>query len=494
MEGIDFMADVKKFYITTPIYYVTDKPLLGNSYPTVIADVIARWHRLRGDDVFFLVGTDEHGEKVETAARTAGKNPKEFVDDIVGVYKDAWQQLCISYDYFIRTSDPNHEAMVSQFIEKIAKGGDIYKGFYEDWYCVPDETFWTELQLKDGKCPECGRPVKKVKEECYYFKLSKYQQALLELYEKNPAFLSPKHRSKEIINRVKAGLNDISITRSTVKWGVPFPLDKSHTIYVWVDALFNYITALGGPSDGRFARFWPADVHLVGKEINWFHSVIWPALLMSAGIELPRMVFAHGWWTAEGKKMSKSMGNSVNPMDIANKYSVDALRYVLVREMPLGDDGDYSEKSLITRLNNELVAELGNLINRTLTIAEKFDGKIEGKPELDAALDIGAIDAHMQKNDTFNALNDVFTFIRAANKYVNDKQPWKLNGSELAGVLYNLLEAARIISILIYPFMPQTGECIAVQLGTKVGKLEDCKFGNFDGKVAKGGYLFKKVL
>ncbi len=485
---------MQKFYITTPIYYVTDKPQLGNAYPTIAADVLARWHRMRGEDVFFLVGTDEHGEKVETAAKAAGKQPKEFVDDVVGVYKDVWKRLGISYDYFIRTSDQSHEAMVAELIDEMAQNGDIYKGFYEDWYCVPDETFWTELQLKDGKCPVCGRPVKKVKEECYYFKLSKYQGALLELYEKNPSFLSPKLRSKEIMNRVKAGLNDISITRSTIKWGVPFPLDKKHTVYVWVDALFNYVTALGGATGVHFTEFWPADVHLVGKEINWFHSVIWPALLMSSGIEPPRMVFAHGWWTAEGKKMSKSLGNSVDPVEVANRYSVDALRYFLLREMPLGDDGDYSEKSLVTRLNNELVAELGNLVNRTLTMAEKFQGDIKGKPELETSLDLEGINRCIDNMDTFGALDGIFSFIRAANKYVNDNAPWKLQGDELGNVLYNLLEASRVISILVYPFMPETGTRIAAQLGVGVGSLNDCKFKEFEGKIKKGDYLFKKAV
>ncbi len=482
-----------KFYITTPIYYVTDKPHLGNAYPTIVADVLARWHRLRGDDVYFLVGTDEHGEKVETAAKAAGKAPKEFVDSIVGVYRDVWSKLSISYDVFVRTSSPAHEAVVAQVIDKMARSGDIYVGNYEGWYCLPDESFWTDLQLINGKCPICGREVKKLKEETYFFRLSRYQDRLLKFYDDRPAFLSPKLRSKEIINRVKDGLRDVSITRTTVKWAVPFPMDKKHYVYVWVDALCNYISALGWPDGDKFGEFWPADVHLVGKEINWFHSVIWPAMLFSAGIEPPKMVFAHGWWTADGKKMSKSLGNFVDITGLADKYSVDAVRYTLLREMPLGDDGDFSEKTMITRLNNELVAELGNLVNRALTIAEKFDDKIEGTPELDAKLDIEKIDNAMLELDTFGALNEIFAYIRVANKYVNDKEPWKLHGKELSQVLYNLLESIRIISVLISPFMPDTGKRLSEQLGVEQGKLSDCKFGAFNGKPKRGAYLFRKV-
>jgi methionyl-tRNA synthetase len=443
--------------------------------------------------VFFLTGTDEHGEKAEQAAQKAGKPTKEFVDSVVGQYKEIWKALGVSYDYFIRTSDPAHETIVAHLIEKISKNGDIYKGNYEGWYCVPDETFWTELQLKDGKCPECGREVKVVKEESYFFRLSKYQDKLLSFYEQNPEFLSPKFRSKEILNRVKDGLKDVSVTRTTIKWGVPFPLDKKHTIYVWVDALINYISALDWPNGANFKKFWPADVHLIGKEINWFHSVIWPALLFSAGIEPPKKVFATGWLTVDGKKIGKSLGNAIDPVALANKYSLDALRYALLREMPIGSDGDFSEKTLTLRLNNELVAELGNLLNRTVTIAEKYDGKIEGTPELDKALDVKKIDALIDSLDTFNTLNEIFVFIKAANKYVNDNEPWKLSGDKLGNVLYNLLEATRVISILVSPFMPGTSDRINEQLGVKSGTLSDCKFGKFTGKVRKGEHLFKKI-
>jgi methionyl-tRNA synthetase len=485
--------ELQKFYITTPIYYVTDKPHLGTAYTTIVADMLARWHRLKGEEVFFLTGTDEHGEKVEAAAKKAGKQPKEFVDLIVEDYKDIWSKLDLSYDYFIRTSDKNHEELVAKFIEKIMDSGDIYKGEYAGWYCVPDETFWTELQLKDGKCPECGREVKWLKEESYFFKLSKYQEALLKFYEDNPEFLSPKWRSKEITNRVREGLKDISITRTTIKWGIPFPKDKTHTIYVWVDALCNYITALDWPGGERFKTFWPADVHLIGKEINWFHSVIWPAMLFSAGVEPPKKVFAHGWWTVDGKKMGKSLGNMVNPVEMANKYSLDAFRYALIKEMPLGDDGDFSEKGLATRLNNELAAELGNLLSRTVTLAERFTGAIKGTPELEKSLNIGSIDKKMDDLDMLGAINEIFAFIKSVNKYINDKKPWNLEGEELSNSLYNLLESCRIVGILVWPFMPGTSDKMLSQLGVQRGTLADCKFGEFKGKVKKGEHLFKKI-
>ncbi|MEM0086679.1 MAG: methionine--tRNA ligase [Candidatus Micrarchaeaceae archaeon] len=484
---------VSKFYITTPIYYVNDKPHIGHAYTTIVADILARWHRLKGDDVFFLTGTDEHGEKIEAKAREAGKEPREFVDEIVKKYYEVWKTLGITYDKFIRTSDEKHERIVKEFIKKIYDAGDIYEGEYEGWYCIYDESFFTDLQLKDGKCPECGREVKKVREKSYFFRLSKYQERLLELYKANPKFLSPEFRSAEIINRVKEGLNDVSITRKSIKWGVKFPIDESYTVYVWVDALTNYISALGWP-DGEFSRFWPADVHLVGKEINWFHSVIWPALLMSAGIEPPRMVFAHGWWTVNGQKMSKSLKNTIDPVEISKEYGVDQFRYALVREMPLGDDGDFSKERLVARINGELVAELGNLVYRVLSLGEKFEGKIEGKPELEKYLNVERIDALMENLDLFNALDEIFRFIRQTNRYINDKEPWKLRGAELGNFLYNTLEAIRVISILISPFMPETSEKIDSQIGVSGQRLSECRFmDHFYGKISKGPYLFSKV-
>jgi len=348
------------------------------------------------------------------------------------------------------------------------------------------------LQLKDGKCPECGREVQKVKEEAWFFRLSNYQEKLLEFYEKNPGFLSPASRSQEIINRVRGGLKDLCLTRATLKWGVTFPFDKKYVVYVWFEALVNYISALGWPG-AKFKKFWPADLHLVGKEINWFHSVIWPAMLFSAGLQLPKKVYAHGWWTVDGRKMSKSVGNVVDPVEVAEKYSTDILRYFLIREMPFGEDGDYTEKALIARINGELVADLGNLIYRVLSLAEKFDGKFVGKDELSKKLNLKKIDEHIERLELTATLLEIWNFVRAVNKYITDNEPWKLKGKELGNVLYNILEASRVISILIYPFMPETAERIALQLGTKVGKLKDCKFDKFKGKVKKGGYLFNKI-
>jgi methionyl-tRNA synthetase len=481
-----------KFYITTPIYYVNDKPHLGHGFTTVAADVMARWHRLKGDEVFFLTGTDEHGEKNQKAAEARGLSPQEYVDDLSGIWKETWKKLEISYDGFVRTSGKSHGEAAIAFIGLMEKSGDIYKGNYEGWYCVSDETFLTDLQLVGGKCPHCGRDVKRVKEESYFFRLSKYQEMLLEHYAAHPDFLSPLFRSDEIKNRVKAGLRDLSITRSTLSWGVPFPSDSKHTVYVWVEALVSYLSGIGWPGK-QAERFWPADVHLVGKEINWFHAVIWPAMLFSAGMAPPRRIFAHGWWTIDGKKMSKSVGNVVDPVAIAEKYSVDAFRYFVIREKPLGEDGDFSEKALVARINGELVADLGNLVSRVVTLAERFDGKISGKPELESMLNLGKIDSLIEKQDLSNALEEIWSFVRSANKYVNEKAPWKLDGEELSNALYNLAESCRIISILIYPFMPSTARKINEQLGTVPGTLDECRFGEFKGRIRKGEHLFRKV-
>lgn len=481
-----------KFYITTPIYYVNDKPHLGHGFTTVAADVMARWHRLKGDEVFFLTGTDEHGEKNQKAAEAKGLSPQEYVDNLSEIWKETWKKLDISYDGFVRTSGKSHEEAATAFIGLMEKSGDVYKGNYEGWYCVADETFLTDLQLVNGKCPHCGRDVKRVKEESYFFRLSKYQDMLLEHYAEHPDFLSPLFRSDEIKNRVKAGLKDLSITRSTLSWGVPFPSDSKHTVYVWVEALVSYLSGIGWPGK-QAERFWPADVHLVGKEINWFHSVIWPAMLFSAGMEPPRRIFAHGWWTIDGKKMSKSVGNVVDPVAISEKYSVDAFRYFVIREKPLGEDGDFSEKALVARINGELVADLGNLVSRVVTLAEQFDGKISGKPELESMLNLGKIDSLIEKQDLSNALEEIWSFVRSANKYVNEKAPWKLEGEELSNALYNLAESCRIISILIYPFMPSTAQRINEQLGTSLGTLGECRFGEFKGRIRKGEHLFRKV-
>jgi methionyl-tRNA synthetase len=448
---------------------------------------------MNGDKVFFLTGTDEHGEKIEQAAVKSGETPKAFTDHIVTKFIGAWEKMGISYDCFMRTTEPRHEAAVTEFIRRIWEHGDIYKGEYEGWYCTPDETFWTEQQIKGGKCPECGREVKKMKEDAYFFRLSSYGDRLLEMYSSDKGFLSPESRAQEIINRVRGGLKDLCITRTTVTWAIPFQFEKGHYLYVWVDALINYLSALDWPDGAAFKELWPADLHMVGKEINWFHSVIWPAMLMSAGIAPPRMVFAHGWWTVNGEKMSKSLGNSVDPVKMAEKYSADSLRYFLVREMPLGEDGDFSEEKLAARINGELVSDLGNLLYRVLTLAERFEGKIEGADELGKEVRLDEISRAMNALELHTALELVWAFIKSANKYVNEKKVWELKGAELSNALYNLLEACRVISILIAPFMPATAEEMARQLGTSPGALKDCTFREFAGKVRKGAYLFQKV-
>ena len=480
-----------KFYITTPIYYVNDVPHIGHAYTTIVSDVLARWHRLSGESVFFLTGTDDHGKKVATAAKEAGKTPQAFADSVVKRYHEAWKKLNISNDDFIRTTEPRHRKTVAEIIQLMQKAGDIYKGQYEGWYCIPDESFWTETQLVNCKCPECGRDVETVKEESYFFRLSKYQDALLELYKKNPDFISPKNRRQEIINRVQAGLKDMSITRETVKWGIPYPGDPKHVVYVWVDALTNYLSGIDYPHS-KFRKFWPADIHLMAKEILWFHAVIWPAILMSCNLPLPKKVFAHGWLTIDGEKMSKSRGNVVDPIKLVEKYPLDAVRYFLVREIPLGDDGDFSEKALVQRINGELVSDLGNLASRVLTLAERCK-TFQGKDELSKKLNFKKIENYVDNVELHHAINEIFAFVRSVNKYINEKEPWKLQGKELEQVVYNLLESLRVISILINPFMPGTSEKLNKQLGVPPGTFKDLKFGKFAGKPKKGEHLFKRV-
>lgn len=490
-EGAKRLPSRSKFYITTPIYYVNDVPHIGHAYTTIVADVLARWHRLNGEDVFFLTGTDDHGKKVATAAKEAGKTPQAFADSVVKRFHEAWKKLNISNDDFIRTTEKRHEKVVVEIIKLMEKAGDIYKGEYEGWYCTPDETFLTETQLVNGKCPECGRDVETVKEESYFFRLSKYQKALLDLYKKNPDFISPKNRRQEIINRVQAGLKDLSITRETVKWGIPYPGDPKHVVYVWVDALTNYLSAIDYPG-AKFKKYWPADVHMMAKEILWFHSVIWPAILMSCRLPLPKKVFAHGWLTIDGEKMSKSRGNVVDPIKLTDKYPVDTVRYFLVREIPLGDDGDFSEKALIQRINGELVSDLGNLASRVLTLAERCKS-FQGKDELSKNLDFKKIQAYVEQIELHHAIMEIFAFIRSVNKYINEKEPWKLQGKELEQVVYNLLKSLRVISILISPFMPSTSEKLNAQLGVKPGTFKDLKFGKFAGKPKKGEHLFTRI-
>lgn len=482
---------MSKFYVTTPIYYVNDKPHIGTAYTTVVADVLARWHRLKGEEVFFLTGTDEHGIKIYKAAMAKGKTPKEFVDAVVPEFVSAWKSLDISYDKFIRTSDKDHEERVKKFIMKLWDNGDIYKGVYTGLYCVPDETFVSESEAKDGKCPSCGRPLEMVSEEAYFFRLSKYKDRVIELIKKG--LVIPQEKANELLSRLQGDLKDLDVTRKSVKWGIEFPPDPSHTVYVWFDALLNYITALGWPEEDKFEKFWPADVHIVGKDIVWFHAVIWPAMLMAAGIEPPKAVLSHGWWTIDGRKMSKSLGNVVDPVELAKKYSADPVRYFMVREKTVWDDGNFSEKALKERINGELMADLSNLVARVVTLAEKTGNLRSGEVELEGFIDFGRFSSLMDSYNISSALEEILIGIRKVNKYFNDKKPWASTPESLSNTLYNALEALRMISILISPFMPSVSDEIDKQLGVGHGAIKDIGFKEFVGNPKRGKNIFDKL-
>ncbi len=493
----------KSFYITTPIYYVNDKPHIGHAYTNIAADVLARYHRLLGESVFFLTGTDEHGQKVERAAQAKGLDPKTFVDQLSVEFKKAWDVLGIEYDAFIRTTDAKHKKVVVDIIKKCAKAGDIYRGTYEGQYCTPCESYWTPLQLVNNACPSCNRPTEKVQEESYFFKLSKYQQKLLDFYEENPLFLAPKHRAPEIVSRVKQELKDLSITRTAFHWGVPFPLDKKHVTYVWFDALTNYLSGIDYPKN-KFKKYWPANVHVVGKEINWFHTVIWPAMLFSAGIKPPRQVYAHGWLTINGEKMSKSKGNVLSPDELVQNYGVDAVRYFLLSEIPFGQDGDFSEQSLIKRVNAELADALGNLVQRILVLIEKrCQGKIpkpalltgEDKELASASQLFTLFNNHMMNFEFHLALKTVWTFIGACNKYITQTTPWNnADQKRVNTILYCLVESLRIVSFYIYPFIPRTAEKMAKSIGQKIPTHKSIQFKKTTkGIITKKDILFKKI-
>jgi methionyl-tRNA synthetase len=499
------------YYVTTPLYYVNDKPHIGSAYTTIAADVLARFHRIKGEKVFFLTGTDEHGEKVAKAAEEKGKNPKEFLEEVVPFFKDAWKKLNISYDYFIRTTDLMHEKAVIKFFKKIYDNGDIYLGEYEGNYCVPCETYYSKTQLEKEKyCPSCKKETQVMREQSYFFKLSKYQQALLG-YIESSNFILPETRKNEIVNFIRQGLQDLSISRTSIKWGIPVPVNKNHVIYVWFDALLNYITAIGyGSNSKQFKSIWPADVHLMGKEIVRFHAVIWPAMLLSAGLPLPKQVFGHGWLTVEGEKMSKSKGNIVDPIEVSEKYSVDSFRYFLLREIPFGSDGDYSEKALVQRINSELADGLGNLLNRTIVMLNKyFKGKIPKAVNVSKAekelRDLAIKKAEeagkfIDSMEFHKSLSCIWEIIDSSNKYINEQKPWELakknEKEKLANVLSSLSESLRVVSIMLLPFMPETAEKIQRQLGIKSNKYEDALKWNLipEGtKTGKPEILFKKV-
>lgn len=474
-----------KYYLTTPIYYINDQPHIGHAYTTIAADVLARYKRQRGFDVLFCTGTDEHAQKVEQSAAKRNLSTRDFVDQLAQTWQKTWDLLEITYDDFIRTSQERHIRVVARFVEELYAKGDIYKGNYEGWHCFWDEAFFVEGDVQDRLCPDCGRELQWVQEENYFFRLSKYNQVLLDHFLAHPEFVQPDIRYNEMLNVLKSGLRDISISRSSLTWGVPLPFDPKHIVYVWVDALLNYITVAGWPQDqGKFERYWPADVHLVGKEINRFHSIIWPALLLAAGLPMPRKVFAHGFWTREGQKISKSLGNMVDPITLVEelsqwtgnrKVAVDVFRYFILREVPFGADGDFTESSLKMRFLADLANDLGNLLNRSLPLVENaFDGTIPfGQPDPKLAAEAEATKERVQtaldELAFSDALAQVWSFLGKLNKYIDEKAPWRLvkegHPEVLANVLYNLLEGLRWTALFIAPFLPATAQIFWQSLG-----------------------------
>ena len=504
----------KTYYITTPIYYSSGSFHLGHCYTTVICDAIARFKRMDGFDVFYLTGTDEHGQKVQQKAEAVGVTPKQYVDRLYEQIVELWKVLGISYDKFIRTTDSYHEATVQKVYEKLLASGDIYKSQYEGWYCTPCESFWTESQLVDGKCPDCGREVKLQKEESYFFRLSKYQDRLIKFYEENPEFISPKSRMNEMINNfIKPGLKDLCISRTTFDWGVKLPFDTKHVAYVWIDALTNYITALGYLQDDHtlYDKYWPADLHMMGKEIVRFHTIIWPAILMALDLPLPKKVYGHGWLLFGNDKMSKSKGNVVDPIVLSNRYGADVIRYFLLREIPFGNDGNYNNEALLTRTNADLVNDLGNLVSRTTAmITQYFDGKIPAPnayTELDEELislcegALPKVRADIDNLSAPDALINIFKIVQRANKYIDETMPWALNKEgnkeRLATVMYVLAECIRFAATLLTAFIPTTAATIFEKLGvkaptnfTKLKKFGQLKVGT---KVNKGANLFNRL-